>query len=99
LFSYKYKKRLEMAILATGKNFSDPKEHKNRENLSHHACAYIIGHVTNWESLKPFLTRFLAALAELERSDCENIMKTCMMPVTSPNPATKRIMPFHVDRS
>ena len=46
-----------------------------------------------------FLTRFRAALAELDRSAWENMMKTCMTPVTSAIPAAVNAAPLHVDRS
>ena len=46
-----------------------------------------------------FLTRFRAALAELDRSAWENMMKTCMTPVTSAIPAAVNATPLHVDRS
>ena len=46
-----------------------------------------------------FLTLFRAALAELDRSAWENMMKTCMTPVTSAIPAAVNATPLHVDRS
>lgn len=46
-----------------------------------------------------FLTRFLAALAVLDRSACENAIHTCMHTVTRARPIVVKQTPFHVERS
>jgi len=46
-----------------------------------------------------FFTRLRAALAELERSAWENMINTCMTPVTRAIPAAVNATPLHVDRS
>jgi hypothetical protein len=46
-----------------------------------------------------FFTRFRAALAELDRSAWENMINTCITPVTSAIPAVVSPTPFHVDKS
>lgn len=46
-----------------------------------------------------FFTRLRAALAELDRSAWENMMNTCITPVTRAIPTAVNATPLHVDRS